>query len=172
MPVNDAYVARTTARRARVLELRKAGASYREISEQVHASLRTVWRDVRVELRKLAEETRDTTEVFRAMEMQRLDRLQLSYWPNAVGFTDKDGKPHPASVKAAEIVLRIMEQRAKLLGLNAPTLVEVGGSMEVVQVFQQAQLSLAKKLADLPIIDITPALAALSTGGDSGNGRH
>jgi len=59
-----------------------------------------------------------------------------------------------------------------MYGYDAPEKVEMSGSMEVVQVFQQAQLSLAKKLADLPIIDITPALAALSTGGDSGNSRH
>ena len=56
-------------------------------------------------------------EKYRRLEGMRLNALQVAIWDDAV-----EGK-HRAIV----MVLRIMEQRAKLFGLNAPTLIETKG---------------------------------------------
>lgn len=162
MPGNTSDEVARKINRAKAIELKQAGASYRQISEQLHVSLRTAHRYVMTELTELAKESQAMAMQVRAIEAQRLDRLHLALWKRAV-----DG-----DLGAVYGILKVMERRAKLLGLDAPQQVEVGGSMEIVQVFAQAQASLAAKLANLPVIDITPQLAALSTGGDNGNGHH
>ena len=53
-------------------------------------------------------------EKYRKIEERRLDALQEALWTEAMG-----GK-----YKAVYAVLRIMEHRAKLLGLNAPQVIE------------------------------------------------
>ena len=173
MPLNRSDVARTVARRARVLELRKAGASYREIAEQTHVSLRTAWRDVKTELGRLAEETRETTSSLRALEMQRLDRLQLSHWSKAVGFTDKDGKQHPPDIKAADVVLRIMDRRARLLGLDAPQQVEMAaiiGDMTSEDLRTRVREKLLRLADGLPVIELQPVVPQLGEPGGNGHG--
>ena len=180
MSVNRFAALRATARRSRVMELRKAGASYREIAERTHASVRTVWRDVGLELKRLTEETRATTETFRAMEMQRLDRLQLSHWPDAIGFVDKNGQAHPASVESAGIVLRIMDRRARLLGLDSPQQVEVGGvvgSVDLTDIGARLQQKLQQFLSAPTDIESTAVSSVLvqleeTTGNGNGNGPH
>jgi hypothetical protein len=46
----------------------------------------------------------------RALELARLDALQVALWDDAVG----------GDVKAVNAVLRIIEQRSRLLGLDKP----------------------------------------------------
>lgn len=52
---------------------------------------------------------------FRTVENAKLDKLHNSYWQAAL-----DG-----DIKSAAVVLRIMERRAKLLGLDRPVKVEL-----------------------------------------------
>ena len=151
-----------TERRLRAWELRKSGASYRAIARELGYSYDTAHKDVQHVFRTLIERTTESAEQARKIDTERLDTMLL-----ALASKIRDG-----NVAAIGQAIQILARRAKMYGYDAPEKVEMSGSMEVVQVFQQAQLSLAKKLADLPIIDITPALAALSTGGESGNGRH
>lgn len=47
---------------------------------------------------------------YREVESGRLDALQARYWPDALS----------GDIKAAEFVLKVSGQRAKLLGLNVP----------------------------------------------------
>jgi hypothetical protein len=47
----------------------------------------------------------------RRIEVERLDKLMLSLWPEA----------QTGNIKAIETILGIMARRAKLLGLDAPT---------------------------------------------------
>jgi len=51
----------------------------------------------------------------RQTEGARLDRMQRAVWPAAIS----------GDIKAGAQVLRIMERRARLFGLDAPTKVEV-----------------------------------------------
>ena len=99
-------------RLAKAVEMRKAGATYSLIATQLgyadeSGAFRAVHRALQALNEKIAE---DLTEMKR-LELERLDRLMVTLWPKAT-------QGHLASV---DRVLRIMERRAKLLGLDAPT---------------------------------------------------
>jgi len=95
-------------RHRQALELRKAGVSYAVIAERLgyrgpsgaHAA-------VGVALKKTLQEPADE---LRQLEVERLDAMLLSIWPQV-----KQGNQG-----AIDRALRIMERRAKLLGLDAP----------------------------------------------------
>jgi hypothetical protein len=53
-------------------------------------------------------------EEHRELELDRLDNLQRTYWQPAVA----------GNLRAADFVLRVIDKRAKLLGLDAPLKVQ------------------------------------------------
>lgn len=93
-------------RKARCVELALAGYSYDEIAEEVgYANRGTAWRAVQD---SLASTTVTLASEYRDMEMARLDALQAAHWPEAVS----------GSVRSADFVLRVIDRRMKLLGLD------------------------------------------------------
>ena len=100
-------------KRARALELRKAGATYDQIAKQVGYSNRgNAQRAVQTALKEItAEPAREVL----TLELERLDGMLLSLWPQA----------RRGDVNAVDRVLRIQERRARYLGLDdgpgAPT---------------------------------------------------
>ena len=93
-------------RKARCVELALAGHSYDEIALEVGYQNRgTAWRAVQDSLNSRIAEA--VTE-YRDLELARLDALQAAHWPQAV-----DG-----SVRSADLVLRVIDRRMKLLGLD------------------------------------------------------
>lgn len=104
-------------RRLDALALRQAGASYRQIGERLGVSECQAWRDVDRALAALAKLTETEAEKLRALEMARLDAMLLPVLQQA-----KQGH-----LGAIDRVLRIMERRAKLLGLDKPVRAEVTG---------------------------------------------
>lgn len=104
-------------KRARALELRKAGATYDQIARQVGFSERgAAYRAVQTALLEI---TQEPAQEVRQLELERLDAMLLGLWPAA-----RKGKEG-----AVDRVLRIMERRAKLLGLDAPVKAEMGGKL-------------------------------------------
>ena len=101
---------KTAARRLQALELRKAGASYQQIGERLGISNGQAFQDVKREMAKIAEQATELATEVRQMELERLDAMHLGLWPEA-------RKGH---LGAVDRVLRIMERRASLLGLDAP----------------------------------------------------
>lgn len=97
--------AEVIARENHALELRRAGASYTAIGEQLGLDRSNAYKIVKRAIGRVHQEP--ATEI-RQLEADRLDRLQLSQWQRALGG---DGR-------ALDRVLRIMERRAKLLGLD------------------------------------------------------
>lgn len=97
----------------RALALRQAGLTYEEIAAQTkYASSGAAFNGIKaaLERRNLGDKISDQ----RVLEMFRFDALQRAYWRQAMG----------GDVKAAQIVLQIMEKRAKLLGLQGLPAVE------------------------------------------------
>lgn len=105
-------------RQRQALELRRAGAGYDLIARQLgYAGPPGAHKAVATALhRMLAEPAEDV----RALELARLDRLQLAHWSRAIGTPETD--PDPV---ATSTVLKIMERRAKLMGLDAPATINV-----------------------------------------------
>lgn len=112
MATNVKHNAIQDARALKALELRLAGASYRQIAVSVGASLKTVYLDVQRMLREYASEP---AEQVRNAELGRLDRLLLAHWPAAV----------KGDYRATATVLSIMDRRARLLGLDAPLRIDL-----------------------------------------------
>lgn len=95
-------------KRRRALQLRKAGATFDQIAEQVGYSSRgKACEAVQGELADLPKE--DAVEL-RDLELARLDSLLTAMWPKAMN----------GNGWAVDRVLRIMERRARLAGLDQP----------------------------------------------------
>ncbi|MFZ5788903.1 MAG: hypothetical protein ACOY3Y_20890 [Acidobacteriota bacterium] len=95
------------------LELRKQGVDYRQIAERLgYAGPAGAFQAVETALR---ETLREPADALRQLEAERLDALTAVLWPLAVG----------GSLAAVDRLLKVMEQRARLLGLDRPVLSSV-----------------------------------------------
>ena len=96
-------------RQLQALELRKAGVTFEAIATKLgycnrHAAYKAVTTALKDSIKEPAEGVRE-------MELKRRDDMLLAMWPQV-----KSGNQG-----AIDRSLRIMERRAKLLGLDAPT---------------------------------------------------
>lgn len=97
--------AEVIARENMALELRRAGASYGAIAEQLNTDRSYAAKIVKRAIGRVHQEA--AADVVK-LEAERLDRLQLAFWQKAIAG---DGR-------SLDRVLRIMERRANLLGLD------------------------------------------------------
>jgi hypothetical protein len=102
-------------RKLQALELRKAAVSYQQIADQLgyrsaSGAFNAVKAALKATLREPANELRD-------LEVARLDAMLLVLWRRVQSGDEK----------AVDRVLRIMERRARLLGLDAPRRQELSG---------------------------------------------
>lgn len=103
--------AETLERRRKVAELHVTGASTRKMADVLGVSWHTVAADIRV----LFDLPQDERRVLVAAQVERYGAVMSSYW-----LAMRKGDP-----KAGPIVLRAMSDFNKLLGLDAPTRLEV-----------------------------------------------
>src|SRR6186713_657770 len=96
---------RNNLRRQQALDLRLAGATYRQIGERLGVSLPIAWKHTQAALRQAPQEP---AQELRQIELARLDRLHMAHWSQALG----------GSTDATDRVLKIMDRRARLLGLD------------------------------------------------------
>jgi DNA-binding CsgD family transcriptional regulator len=111
----------TAERRVRALELRRAGATYQSIADVLGISRQGAWKLVTDTVATWNEEAAEEAQVVRILELERLDRMQMGLWPRAV----------EGDVRAVETVLKIMERRARYMGLDMPGTGTEGGMLEV-----------------------------------------
>lgn len=105
-------------RRAIVLELRERGASYRQIAQTMHQQYphrissayteRQVHTDVTIALQELRDKMAVSADHVRTLELNRLDKLMLTYY----------GKALSGDHKALDSVLKIQAREALYLGLD------------------------------------------------------
>jgi orotate phosphoribosyltransferase-like protein len=100
---------RNAARRQEALELRKAGLTFERIGARMGVTKQTAHQLVLRAFGELREKLAETAEQVLTLELQRLDALTEALWPTATA-----GDP-----QAIDRVLRIMQRRAALLGLDA-----------------------------------------------------
>ena len=112
--------ARKLERQAKALELRRMGKGYIEIASvlgigksQAHRLVQSGLSEARAQIDAEASE-------LKAEELSRLDAMLSGLWPDA----RKGGQG------AVDRVLKIMERRAKLLGLDAPVKLAHGGDKD------------------------------------------
>lgn len=108
-------------RRTHAIELRKAGATYQAIGDELHVTRQTAHEIVTAYMNDLQGLASSEAEMIRAIELERLDRMQLGLWTRATG----------GDVRAVEAVLKIMDRRARYLGLDMPATGTDGSMLEV-----------------------------------------
>ncbi len=110
-------------RQLEALRMRTAGKSYPEIAESLgYASSSGAHKAVSTALRKTLQEPADEV---RSIELERLDELLMGIWQYRM-------KPD-----YLDRVLKIMERRAKLLGLDAPTKQDLTSNGEMLKIVVQ-----------------------------------
>lgn len=123
---------RVTENRARAFELRKEGLSYRAIGKVMGVSLTTAFEYIQAELNDLREKTVEAAQDVRDMELQRCDEMMAGLWKKGAITGD------PAIVMT---VLKVMERRSRLLGLDAPSKAEVLNALIPITPDEAAKLS-------------------------------
>lgn len=124
--------AELVAKERQALDLRLAGATFDAIAERLgYADASGAMRAVK---RAMTSTLQEPADELRQLEAGRLDRLLLAVWPAAL---EGDAK----SVAQAR---GLIDQRCKLLGLNAPQRVDVDatvavdpGELEIVQIIRE-----------------------------------
>ena len=101
---------RARERELQAVELRKAGLNYRQIGEVLGISHVAVGKAVKRALATYSEQTKEATDELRQLELERLDALTLAFSPKAMA----------GDTQAAKLILRVMEHRSRLLGLEPP----------------------------------------------------
>ncbi len=94
---------------ARVLELRRAGLTWQRIAEEVgyadHSGAHRAYQ------RAIRNDSEQSTDELLRQELDRLDRLQVAAWPKAM----------TGDAASMSMILKIIEQRVKLLGITGET---------------------------------------------------
>lgn len=144
---SNAAAINTAERRADAVQLRRAGLSFTRIAETLAGKYRqpgydraSAYRDVRTALDRIIEEP---ARELKAEELDRLAALQSAHWSAAM----------KGDVPATVTILRIMQHRAKLVGLESPIKHDVSGTGAEVTInladpaeLQQAGLELLDAL--------------------------
>lgn len=100
-------------------QLRAAGATFTEIGRAL--DIDPTWARTLV-LKALDAVKHESADEMRRLEGARLDRMQRAVWEQALGDVNKGIMP---DLRAMAAVVKIMERRARLFGLDAPVQVEV-----------------------------------------------
>ncbi len=99
-------------RRARVMRLKRAGASYHAIAAELNISVQTAYSDVQATLVELREAAFEHAGDVRTLELERLDGWQVK-------LEDALSKPGADVARLVGSLVRISERRARMLGLDA-----------------------------------------------------
>jgi len=106
----------------KAVRLRKAGLSYRRIAEAIGMSTQGAYRAVDRAVRKLQTRVAEDTRKMVAIELERLDDMQLGVWQSA----------SKGDTKAIATVLAIMDRRARLTGMDEPAIVNGSDQQDFV----------------------------------------
>ena len=122
-------------RDAQALELRAAGASFRVIADRLGVSVSTAWKCVD---RGLAATRHEPAVKLRTLERERLDRLTVQQFRCCTArhvvvsggkiVVGDDGRPlvdHGPTLAAINTMVRLIEQRARLEGLDEPVRADI-----------------------------------------------
>jgi hypothetical protein len=121
-------------RRTKLLQLRRQGVRYDDerVEALGYSSPDAARKDVSraLEAHRIAEAAE--VSAYRQQENERLDALLEAAWPQATSPSpvfNKDGEviDHALDMRAVDTVLRLMDRRAKLNGLDMPVKAELSG---------------------------------------------
>ncbi len=122
---------RIALRRAEAVKLRAHGKTFQEIADTLSIGLATAHLDVRTAMTEIAKEAEENVLAERGTELSRLQRA-ISVVEDILGHLEPTGaegdddaldaieSSRELKLKALDRLVKIQDQRAKLLGLYAP----------------------------------------------------
>ncbi len=122
----------------RALELRAAGRPYHEIADELGICESRAAHYVAEALERLRGEEVRHADVARHLELARLDAMFAAHWDGALA----------GNVRETETCLKIMDRRAKYLGLDAPVKVDI--SHRIPELARQYGVTEEELRAELP----------------------
>ena len=134
--IRNGLAQRTVA--SNILRLRKMGYDAQRISDELDIPLDRVSNIIKSALKKLTKEMKGAAEEIRCLELSRLDEMQTAIWQDCM-----DGK-----LTAIDRVLKIMERRSKLVGLDAPERLNIKTDIKIEQM-NEAKDRLMSKILDM-----------------------
>ncbi len=158
----------TATLEAQVVDLRVKGKTYEQIAQALEINEDTAMDMVERVLIRTRGKADAKVEQARALEVRRCDAVIAAFWDRATDPTmaevqvpgDGPGglKKYDGQDKAADRLLKAMERRAKLLGLDTPTgpavqltLVNAPGFQELVTTILSALAAHPEALADVKV---------------------
>jgi hypothetical protein len=131
-----------TERRRAAVQLKIQGKSWQEIADLLgYDSKGSACGDVRRALENAVKALSIPLEEYRQLELDRLDVMQDALWPKVL----------EGDTRAIDTALRLMDRRARLLGLDAPTRTEGVLTLDAIDAsiaHLTAQIDAARTQAD------------------------
>lgn len=123
------------ARDLKIYQLRATGMSHADIAKALNISPKAVSAAISRQARRLNTQSSESFFEVLRLELDRLDKLQASVWPLAqhrqVTMADGSVVQMEPDLKAVETLLKISQDRRKLLGLDAAQKVTVDVAGEI-----------------------------------------
>ena len=136
MAVNKIKAADVAERRAKLIKLRREGVPFEDpriLKDLEYGTRGAATKDFYRAICARRDEQAAEASAYRQEENERLDALLAAAWPMATELRpvfNKDGEEVAQSIdlKAVDTVLKLMDRRAKLNGLDMPVKAEVTGA--------------------------------------------
>ena len=111
-------------RRVVFWELYKQGMPFRQIAAENDVSPQTVSSDIRIFVQQLKEEGLRHVEEYTIVQQERLAEAIKAIWPNVIA----------GRIDAINTLIRLLERESRLLGLDAPTKVDITAKIKALAV--------------------------------------
>ena len=149
--------ARNADRSREAFELRKRGLTFEQIGDRLGISRQAAHQMVTKRLDECIAQTKSDAKQVVEMELHRLDAMIAALWDEATTNPPADTSEGVASAMyesrhdAIDRVLKLMERRAKYLGLDAANRTELTGADGGPIAIEDARTKLRAKLARLDV---------------------
>ncbi|MGW7636100.1 hypothetical protein [Streptomyces decoyicus] len=134
MPHSKAEMAEVADRRAKLIRLRRQGVAYDDprIAALGYSSRSVASKDFVRAIEERRDEQAAEASAYRQQENERLDELLSAVWekatqPSPVFDKERNLVGEEIDLRAVETVLKLMDRRAKLNGLDSPVRAELSG---------------------------------------------
>jgi hypothetical protein len=122
-------------RRRKAVQLRRAGATYEMIAEALEVSVSRARAYVKEAMESIREEIAETAGEVKQMELERLDAMLRVLTDEKVRAAAAQGDYRPMQMQ-----LKVMERRARLLGLDAAVKHDHSGRVEVEHGIERSEI--------------------------------
>lgn len=138
--------------------LRQRALPISEIAELLDCEESEADKAIRLYVQMLNESESNDIEIARRIQVEQIDRSIQAILPYSTGV-DAEGNDHKLSFEAIDRLVKLMDAKAKLLGLNVPQRVDLRARLEIIA--QEGKYDLAE-LEEIyqEVVQELPALTA------------